>query len=376
MKRLVRTILCIGSLLVLLAIGARSVWKEVRSHARFDPAGGVPAIEELLSDGLPDKTRILAPYRMWNALLGRRWFPEEGFYLSDDGFLQTGAYHSPEPALAGAREFSAFCGERGLDLLYVVAPSKPRSDADLTDLGLECGRTRTADEFVEGLAASGVPYLDLRPMYEDGFYDWFYLSDHHWTTEAGLRATRIVSEELNQRYGTGLDTSLIADEQLTRIPYEHSWVGETGRRILGPYGPVDDYTLIVPRYDVRLSVEDRRHGMDATGGFEVLIDGAALSSAAPDNNVSLHYTYLQGNVGNMDIRNLDRDSGHILLIRDSFSMNVAPFLCLMTQDLTLWDLRYSTEDLAAYLEEHPDVDAVVVLYTSSIATREALNDFV
>ena len=54
----------------------------------------------------------------------------------------------------------------------------------------------------------------------------------------------------------------------------------------------------------------------------------------------------------------------MLLVRDSYSDSLAPFLTQRFSEIHLFDLRYNLTSVKSYVEEH-DIDAVVVLYSFS-----------
>ena len=61
-------------------------------------------------------------------------------------------------------------------------------------------------------------------------------------------------------------------------------------------------------------------------------------------------------------RNRNLSGANILLIKDSFSVSMAPFLAAATGDLTWWDMRKNQYDVFPYIERHR-FDAVVIAYT-------------
>ena len=57
------------------------------------------------------------------------------------------------------------------------------------------------------------------------------------------------------------------------------------------------------------------------------------------------------------------DGGKILLIRDSYSDSLAPFLAQSFSEVHLLDLRYYRSPAARYAEEN-GIDAICVLYSA------------
>jgi hypothetical protein len=64
------------------------------------------------------------------------------------------------------------------------------------------------------------------------------------------------------------------------------------------------------------------------------------------------------------IQNPDAAGGKLLVIRDSYSDSLAPFLALDYQEVHLYDLRYNNLSVADYVAEN-EIDQVLVLYSAS-----------
>ena len=52
----------------------------------------------------------------------------------------------------------------------------------------------------------------------------------------------------------------------------------------------------------------------------------------------------------------------LLIVRDSYTDSLVPFLTADYSDIYLVDLRYFTDSVADYVKEH-DIDSVLVLYS-------------
>ena len=66
--------------------------------------------------------------------------------------------------------------------------------------------------------------------------------------------------------------------------------------------------------------------------------------------------------------------GNMLLVCDSFSRVVVPYLALTAGKIEWWDMRNDT-GLLSYINEHPEIDNVVVMYNISFSVDPAMNDF-
>ena len=63
-----------------------------------------------------------------------------------------------------------------------------------------------------------------------------------------------------------------------------------------------------------------------------------------------------------EIHNNNVEGKKILIIKDSFSVVVIPFLSLATSDVVVWDMRTTSEGLYNFIEQN-DFDVVLLAYT-------------
>ena len=77
------------------------------------------------------------------------------------------------------------------------------------------------------------------------------------------------------------------------------------------------------------------------------------------------YSYFLGGVQGLRVlRTQNTDAPKILMVRDSYTDSLAPFLTERFSEIHLFDLRYNNISLKSYIEEN-DIDTVVVLYSFS-----------
>ena len=77
------------------------------------------------------------------------------------------------------------------------------------------------------------------------------------------------------------------------------------------------------------------------------------------------YSYfLGGNQALCVIETEHTDAPKVLIVRDSYSDSLAPFLTERFSEIHLFDFRYNKTSLNSYIAEH-DIDSVVVLYSFS-----------
>ena len=74
------------------------------------------------------------------------------------------------------------------------------------------------------------------------------------------------------------------------------------------------------------------------------------------------YTYFLGGNQPLCVIRTGREGGKLLVVRDSYSDSLAPFLSLGFSEVHLADLRYFREDLKEYIREN-EITEVLVIYS-------------
>lgn len=294
------------------------------------------------------------------------YYSDKNIYVTD-GQYTVGQYEqtSTDYEYQQMVDFSAYLDEKGIDLLYVSVPSRYGSDeAFLREFGVETYLNRNTDLFLERISEAGIAYIDLREeMKLAGLSeeDIFYRTDHHWNTESGLWATTIIAEELNEKYGFQIDMNLYAPERMEYQKYEECWLGEQGQVVGKSYVGLDDYTLIKPKYETDFTYT--RWGNTEYGDFNIFLDETRCNS---EMNVydakSCYYTYLYDGEAGSEIQNNQLTEGKVLILGESYSHVVSPFLALGIAETGTLVLRASECGAREYIENN-EVDMVVMLYS-------------
>ncbi len=364
-------------LLSVFAVACVLVIRSAYSKGKIrDLLAGGEMREKTVNNVMPMKDQALVPDRMFNSILDRWYYPEENYLILPDGQIVSGSAALQDAYAAdGVLKLYRFCREEGRDFLHVLLPVKPLRDEDMREYGLLCYRNDSADGFLLKLEEYGIPFLDLREtiLAQEDPYALFYRSDHHWTADAGLIAARKIAETLNTLYDIGLDEDAIAPEVMRREVLEEPFVGEMGKKLLGPYGSLDNLVVWKPLHaNLHYRVPDRK--IDRTGDFDIIFFEERYRNGRLDGMGNTYYYYMGENDSLGSLENLDGGSGDLLVIKDSMSCVVTPYLALTAGKVTWWDMRKDTA-VIDYLKKHPEIRTVVVMYNTSYALSRSANDF-
>ncbi|MBE6688398.1 MAG: hypothetical protein E7588_03850 [Ruminococcaceae bacterium] len=288
-----------------------------------------------------------------------------------------GLLHFVEPRVDTGKYADRIIGlQNSIDapILYVQAPNKKLKDYTKLPGHFDNYSNDNADEFLS-LIDGKVDYLDLRSELENDALDktqLFYVTDHHWTTETAFWGFKETVEKIKQNYNIDLDPQGIYTDisNYTAEEYPQSFLGAQGRRVGRFYVGVDDYTLLLPKFNTSFITLDTITSPDkpvSQGDFrEAFIDEEILSS--DDVSANKHAAYLTVDRGELIIKNeLNPDGKKVLMIKDSFAMPYACFMAPCTSETVMIDLRYfpMSRSLSDYINEYqPDV--VLFLYNPEV----------
>jgi hypothetical protein len=146
-----------------------------------------------------------------------------------------------------------------------------------------------------------------------------------------------------------------------------------GKKLLGPYGSLDNLVVWKPLHaNLHYRVPDRK--IDRTGDFDIIFFEERYRNGRLDGMGNTYYYYMGENDSLGSLENLDGGSGDLLVIKDSMSCVVTPYLALTAGKVTWWDMRKDTA-VIDYLKKHPEIRTVVVMYNTSYALSRSANDF-
>lgn len=305
--------------------------------------------------------RLISPNEIVNA---RDVIVKDG-----DGFLEPISYsdYDTGEAARNITELADVCNNAGAEFVYVSYPSKTNAQTTAARYGIETNGEEMRHGFLDALQKNGIKVLDVRCLLEgDGYTpkDVFYKTDHHWKTFAGLYAAKEITEYLNDSFAYGLDTGLLDEEKFSFTTYEDLWLGETGCSVSKTWtGALDDFTEIKPLYETSFSVGKYGNDEKENGDFSILIDRSGYEGKNDLYNYSAHYSYTKGANSLTHTHNCKNVNGEkILIIKDSFSIVVIPFLALPITDIVAWDMRDNPDGLYDFIRQN-DFDAVLLAYT-------------
>lgn len=262
-------------------------------------------------------------------------------------------------------EFAKWVQAQGSEFLYVQYPEKMScSNSDILPKGYVTYSDKNVDSFLQQIEDNNIPYYDTRSELieeEDTMFELFFRTDHHWLPQTGLQVAGMIAEYLWAEE-MGVNMELFELDQYNVEVYEDVFLGSYGREVTAAMIEPDDFSVITPKFETSLKISIPNLSLEREGRFEDTLLNMKMLYQKPSYELSMYEVYCWGDRPLIEIENRNTDNQNkVLIVKDSFSDVVIPYLALATKELSVIDLRYFTGSLKSYIERFKP-DSVIVAY--------------
>ena len=305
--------------------------------------------EDYVTDQFPLRDQWVQLKALSERALGKQ--ENNGVYFGTDG--QTLFAHftiiSRDELAQRVGFVNKLAGNVDVPVYFSLVPDKTFVLSDLLPANAPNVDDGSTIEQAMELCKGNVNFIDLRDsLLPQGIYDRFYRTDHHWTTHGAHWACIALVEGMEQYIPQFDFPDILRSDTFYGTTYSASGAGWVR--------PDSIYTMI-PEGGTKGHVTVTRYpeGEPIEGGLYY-----------PEKlEVKDKYAYfLGGNQPLCVIKNPDAVGGKLLVIRDSYSDSLAPFLAEEFQEIHLFDLRYNNLSLKQYVADN-EIDQVLVLYSAN-----------
>ncbi|WP_022772767.1 alginate O-acetyltransferase AlgX-related protein [Butyrivibrio sp. AE2015] len=268
------------------------------------------------------------------------------------------------------KELEDVAEDNGAKFLYCAIPTKNMftvAPSNVPDYSKE-----NYQNFLMRLNDENIPTLDLSIVMDDSDAvdtDYYYRTDHHWKAECGFKAAGALCEELSNRYSFSYNEAYTDISNYEITTFKNWFLGSYGKKVglyFTWYG-ADDFDLITPKFSTSFVVEEPFDGEKREGTFEdtILFKKYVDEKDYYENNP---YGVYSGGDYRLQIieNNLNLGGKKVLVLRDSFSCPLTPFLSLQTRELHICDMRDFIPDekmnMADYIQQQKP-DYVIVIFS-------------
>lgn len=267
-------------------------------------------------------------------------------------------------------EFYNYLNERDIDLIYIQAPKKTQDYKDgmfniYTDYSDE-----NIDNLINELKENKINVLDLREKIREDKIEprtLFFKTDHHWTPQATIWAINHIVDKLNNDWNMNINKKLYKIENYYIINYNNSCLGSEGRKVTLAKADTEDFDIVLPNFKTNIEVTIPEKNIHNKVGdvWNTLFDKEKLKKRSYYDS-SEYEAYGYGSVSLLHAKNNDaKDSERILLLADSFSGTLTPYLSLGVNDIYRLDLRKFDGSVKSFIEKN-NITKVIMLYYPGI----------
>ena len=273
--------------------------------------------------------------------------------------------------------------EMGIDFMYVQIPFKIKDDSYMPP-GTHTYPNRNAEQMVQLLREKGINTMNLRDNIEEAGLDWselYYNTDHHWRETTAFWAAGEIMERLEEDYGIKYNKDYYLDDKWDKEYYNDYMLGTVGRRTGIYYAGLDDFVLFDPKFETSFSYKAYKKSLkkltvEREGSFrDSMYEWDNLEKRA-DFTKNTYSTYTGKEYGVVHIDNKNIDNGpKILMIRESFTCALLPFISVNADEVLTVDLRRFNEKSVPELCEEFEPDVVIMDYNPSAFSKKQFDFF-
>lgn len=284
-------------------------------------------------------------------------------YFQQDGrMMAERPYKSMEDEIFNMGNFAKWLDGEEIAYLHVMIPSPvdPEAEEDQIAMGYEEYTNTMADELLAGLEEKEVSVLNLRKeMREEGrsWTDSFFPYDHHMVIGSGLWAAGKIADMIDKTMGLKSDRSVFNLDSYSVTRSGPSGDGGYYDTATAVYAGKTEKEMYHPLFETRFIKELPRYGMTLKGDFN---DVMYAMYEYPQYNM---YDHGIQPIKSYEDQEQDAAKAHILLLTESYSDVISPFLACAYSNIDEIDLRLFDGSLQAYIEQtRPDL--VVSMYSA------------
>lgn len=284
-------------------------------------------------------------------LVGKK--ENNGIYFCDDGSLISRFDAPEEKKLTSAANYiTKFAEKAGVPVTFGLIPTQAYVWADKLPAGAPNADQKAVYDQMAALLGGTVNMADTfwtnLPAHKSE--DIFYRTDHHWTSLGAYYGYVSVMEAL----GRGDEVIPLSAYEKTTVSTEFygTVFSTSGVRWVEP----DVMDVYVPDTGITVTTQ----GFDANGNPTE--EPRRLYDVSYLDKKDKYSMFLGGQQSLGIVRTGNTDKPKLLLVRDSYTDSMVPFLTPHFSEIHLIDLRYYKRSTAEYIKEN-SIDQAMILYS-------------
>lgn len=266
-----------------------------------------------------------------------------GVYFGTDGDTLFAQFTPPTDLEQRVGYVNQLADNVDVPVYFSLIPGKSTIWSHLLPANAPNADERGTLERAEALISDRVHWIDLEDDLAAVKEEYiFYRTDHHWTTQGAYAGYQGLME------GMGLPAAEAGEPELVSDQFYGTTYSSCGAFWVRP----DEIYLQIPQ-DSGIQVTSYRNGAP---------EASSLYDFSYLDKKDKYSLFLGGNQPLCVLENPESDGPRVLVVRDSYSDSLAPFLAQSFSQVHLWDCRYNRTMLSEYVAEQ-QIDMVLVLYS-------------
>lgn len=202
---------------------------------------------------------------------------------------------------------------------------------------------------------------------EEKWVNYWYMTDHHWNVDGALIAGKLIADYLNRNCGTSYDPDYFAPETYIRKRWKNVFIGSLGKKFTLSYSndQREDFDILYPRFTTGFTIEIPEKSYIKRGDFSVLLSPERIHYNSYWANP--YSAFLGGDNKIVRIVNHKIPKGKkIIVIKDSYSNAMIPYLALQTKEIVLLDPRFISQKEIETAIKREKADILFIMYAEGI----------
>lgn len=281
----------------------------------------------------------------------------DGVYHCENGYLINEPVPTENRLEANVETIVNFSQKIDVPVTVMFAPSTGYvADDVLPSVHNAYNDDEMFESTAKNLSQADIPFVDLRQTFKDSYSEGnqlYYKTDHHWTTKGAYTAYRELCKQLGVEPTAESDFDIESYEDFYGTTYSTSGFWLTQPDTIEVWNNKNNTEKNISVNIIEGDEQSEYHSMFFYNHLE------------EDDKYPV---FLDGNHALTEITNSEADGGTLVLIKDSFSHCLAPFLADNYSKVVLVDMRYYKQNVSQLVKDEK-ADSVVVLYgIDNIAT--------
>lgn len=272
------------------------------------------------------------------------------------------------------QDYQTLCDKNGIKFFVVFRPFEMGFHQDCLEpyKGLKINLYQKTANKAAQLEKRGIKTFKLyeamrSEIPEDQWLNYWYMTDHHWNVDGALLGGKLIADYMNRNCGTAYDLNYFDPEIYIRKRWKEIFIGSRGKKLSSSYadGKKDDFDILYPVFDTDFTFEMPIQNFRKQGDFSILLDYSRINYNAYHANPFDAFSYSNRPFIRI-VNNKITEGKKIIVIKDSYSNAMIPYLALQTKEIIMIDPRHYPKKKITETIDKEKPDILFVMYYNGV----------